>query len=428
MKNLSLIFLLLFISCAQTKEKDSKSLLSFASPSNVGMNADSLTLIDEVVQRYVDEGKFPGAVTLIAKNGKIIYESEIGFDDSLKSEAYKKHHLFRLASMTKPITSVAVLQLVEQGKVNLDDPISKYIPAFSNIEVLDEFNPEDTTWTTIPIERPPTIHHLLTHTSGIPYAFMDPPVNGAMLLKYEIPDLTSHTDITMEEVADELGKIPLVHQPGVKMTYGLNIDVLGRVVEVASGKDLSSYINENILDPLGMDSTDFFFDDSYASMLTTLYQPDTAGSYQPLISTNPLNHEDFPVYGAKSHYSGGSGLSGTARDYFKFCQMILNDGTYNGNQVLSPESVEMMSSNQIDTLWTGKNKFGYGFVIQQSPSTIPEGTIYFGGAFSTSFWIDPENELIIIQLRQVYFSPNGWSLGNKLLKHVYSAMETKKAT
>jgi len=399
----------------------SLNLLPISTPEEQGMRSDSLAQIEALVQQYVDQRKIPGAVTLIAKNGRIIYESEIGFDDTLKTKPYQKHHLFRLASFTKSITTVAALQLVEQGKLNLDDPIYKFIPSFEEISVLDEFDATDTSWTTLPVNTPPTIHHLLTHTSGIPYAFMNPRVNGAMLLKNNIPDLTSHTAITMEEVADKLAEIPLLHQPGEKMTYGLNIDLIGRVIEVASGQDLASYLNKNILDPLEMDSTDFFFGDSYGSMLTTLYEPDTAGSYKPFSSPHPLYHPNFPVYGSKSHLSGGSGLTGTARDYFKFCQMVLNKGTLNQKELLKPETIDLMHTNQIDTLWNGKNKFSYGYIVQKASGVLPEGTLYFGGAFGTSFWIDPTNDLIIIQLRQVYFSPQGWELDDQMIDIIYNS-------
>ncbi len=423
MKYNNLIFLSLLFACQSVKEAENRTEeLQYSTPEEVGMSMDSLKAIETLVRSYIDEKKFPGAVTLIAKNGKIVYESEVGWNDSLKTTSYRKDDIFRLASMTKPIVSVAAMQLVEKGKLNLNDPISKYIPEFKNIEVLDKLNPEDSTWTTISANREPNIHHLLTHTAGIPYGFVNPPVHGALLAKIEVPELTSIADLTIEEISTRLASIPLVHQPGERWMYGLNTDVLGRLVEVASGQNLSQYVNENILDPLGMHSTDFFLEDSLSGRLVEVYQNNDSGQFTYMKPNPPFYHPDYPIYGAKKHYSGGSGLSGTARDYFKFCQALLNNGAYNGVRILDAAAVQLMVSNQIDSLSVGDGKFGYGFYIANDHLYMADGSFSWGGAFSTTFWVDPINKLVVVQLRQVFFSPYSNKIDDELKEIVYGAL------
>lgn len=414
----------LVFSC-KTEKEETFEKFRFASPEQVGMNLDSLANIESMVMEYVKDKKYPGAVTLIAKGGKIIYESEIGWVDSMRTVPYRKNHLFRMASMTKPVVSVAVMQLVEQGIIDLHDPVSKYIPSFDSMEVLTEFNPSDTTWVSIPANTPPTVRQLLTHTAGVPYGFMNPSVNGAILAKYDIPDLSTHRDWTLEEIIDRLGNLPLVHQPGEKWMYGLNTDVLGRVVEVASGKDLDDYIRDNITTPIGAKSFDFFFNDSAAvKNLTKAYTTNAEGKFTSFSNTEPFYNPDYPVEGAKAYLSGGSGMTGTARDYYLFCQAMLNDGRLGESQLLKPETAQMMHQDQIDTISypSGIVRFGFGFDIATKDHPFkPEGTYSWGGAFSTIFWIDPSNELIVIQLRQVLPSPYNEEINTKLEKIVYSA-------
>ena len=224
---LSLTVGFLLSSCSEQQQNKTSNKFQFATPKEVGMISDSLVKIEKMVMDFVDAKKYPGAVTLIAKDGKIIYESEVGWSDSLRTEPYRKDHLFRMASMTKPIVSVAAMQLIEQGKLNLDDPVGKYISSFNETEVLTNFNPADSTYTSKPSESTPTIRQLLTHTAGVPYGFMNPAVNGAIYGKNDIPDLSTNLNMDIKDVASKLGNLPLMHQPGKKWMYGLNTDVLG---------------------------------------------------------------------------------------------------------------------------------------------------------------------------------------------------------
>ena len=421
---LSLTVCFLFCSCSEQQQNKTSYKFQFATPKEVGMISDSLVKIEKMVMDFVDAKKYPGAVTLIAKNGKIIYESEVGWSDSLRTEPYRKDHLFRMASMTKPIVSVAAMQLIEQGKLNLDDPVGKYISSFDETEVLTNFNPADSTYTSKPSESTPTIRQLLTHTAGVPYGFMNPAVNGAIYGKNDIPDLSTNLNMDIKDVASKLGNLPLMHQPGKKWMYGLNTDVLGRVVEVASGEKLDDYIRTNITKPLGIERLDFYFDSSEKKNLTKVFIPMKDGTNMQVNQMGKMYIADYPTDGAKSYLSGGSGMTGTARDYLLFCQAMLNDGELGGAKILKKETAKSMHEDQLDSVaypW-GPMTFGFGFDVAKNHPSRPKGTYSWGGAFSTVFWIDPVNDLIVIQLRQVLSSPFNDDINAKLEKIVYSAL------
>ena len=428
LKVVLVLFTIILISSCRTEKKEIVEVekFQFATPSEVGMSLDSLAKIDALVMEYVEAEKYPGAVTLIAKNGKIIYESEVGWSDSTRTEPYRKDHLFRMASMTKPLVSVAAMQLVEAGKLNLDDPVGKYIPSFMETEMLTDFNAADTTWTSTATKGIPTVHQLLTQTAGVPYGFMNPKVNGAILAKHGIPDLSTHLPMTIEETASKLGDLPLIHEPGAQWMYGLNTDVLGRVVEVASGIPLDDYIREHITKPIGAEQFDFYFNDSLTNKLAKVFLTGQDGIvYQAPENMGPFYIPNYPTQGAKTYLSGGSGMTGTARDYFLFCQAMLNDGKLGDAQLLKPETAQIMHKPQLDTItypW-GTGGFGYGFDVANKHPRRPDRTYSWGGAFSTTFWIDPTNELIVIQLRQVLQSPYNQEIDGKLEQIVYGALK-----
>ena len=333
-----------------------------------------------------------------------------------------------MASMTKPIVSVAAMQLIEQGKLNLDDPVGKYITSFNETEVLTDFNPADSTYTSKPSESTPTIRQLLTHTAGVPYGFMNPSVNGAIYDKNDIPDLSTNLNMDIKDVASKLGDLPLMHEPGKKWMYGLNTDVLGRVVEVVSGEKLDDYIRTNITKPLGIEKLDFYFDASEKKNLTKVYIPMKDSTNMQVNQMGKMYIADYPTDGAKSYLSGGSGMTGTARDYLLFCQAMLNDGELDGAQILKKEIAKSMHEDQLGSVpypW-GPMTFGFGFDVAKNHPSRPKGTYSWGGAFSTIFWIDPVNDLIVIQLRQVLSSPFNNDINSKLEKIVYSALADPK--
>ncbi len=414
------------LACATKKESpvaEAVSKYQFSTPEEVGLNADSLAKIESMVMQFVEDKKYPGAVTLIAKDGKIIYESQVGWSDSARTEPYRKSHLFRMASMTKPLVSVAAMQLVETGKLGLDDPVGKYISSFNETAILTDFNPADSSWESVPSKTIPTVRQLLTHTAGVPYGFMNPQINGAILAKNGIPDLSTYQDWTTEQTMERLGNVPLIHEPGAQWMYGLNTDVLGRVVEVAAGMELDDYIRENITSPLGIETFDFYFPDSMSSELTNVYVANPEGHFVTMPSFKPFYIPNYPTEGAKTYHSGGSGMTGTARDYYLFCQAMLNDGVLGETKLLNAETAISMHQDQIDTIsypW-GPFRFGFGFDVASGHPNRPDGTYSWGGAFSTVFWIDPSNQLIVIQLRQVLQSPHNGDINSRLEKIVYNA-------
>jgi CubicO group peptidase (beta-lactamase class C family) len=292
---------------------------------------------------------------------------------------------------------------------------------------MTDFNPADSSYTSKASETIPTVRQLLTHTAGVPYGFMNPSVNGAIYDKNDIPDLSTYRDMTIEGVAAKLGNLPLMHEPGKKWMYGLNTDVLGRVVEVASGEKLDDYIRIHITKPLGIDRLDFYFDASEKKNLTKVFIPKADSTNMQVSEMGKMYIADYPTDGAKSYLSGGSGMTGTARDYFLFCQAMLNDGELNGVQILKKETAQSMHKNQLGAIqypW-GPMSFGFGFDVAKNHPTRPKGTYSWGGAFSTVFWIDPVNDLVVVQLRQVLSSPFNQEINGALEKIVYSAFPKK---
>lgn len=407
---ITLIISMIVLSFCSTVQKTSESWISYGSPVEEGFNSDSLKKIDAFVSEMIEKGKIPGAAVLIARNGKVVYHNAIGFQDKETGAVLDTNDIFRIASMSKPVVSVAIMQLVEKGLINLSDPVSKFIPSFANPKVLETFIKEDTTWTARAATSEITIHHLLTHTSGIGYSFTSRSISP-IYSKFRIPDLANPSDLTIGAVTEKLGALPLIFDPGSRYMYGLSIDVLGRVVEVASGMTLGEYVEKNIAGPLKMTDTKFFFDSDVSDRLTTVYSVDP--SNRKIISsreTGMTNTVDYPISGAKKYFSGGSGLCSTPRDYFIFSQAILNGGIYNGIRILNEETVAMMTSDQLGELrWSDISTFGYGFTVERERNAdgSPGNVVNLGwaGAFNTWFTINPTDEVVAIIMSQVFFNP-----------------------
>ncbi len=389
-----------------------------------GFLADRLKRIDDQMNDWVKKGWVSGTVGLVIRNGKIVYYKAAGYNDIAAKLAMKKDDIFRIASQTKAITSAAVMMLYEEGKFLLDDPISAYIPAFANEKVLDKFNEKDSTYSTIPAKRQATIRDLLTHTSGLGYAQIGSKEANAIYAKNNI---TAGLDVSSDKLSDamnRLGGLPLMHQPGEKWTYGLNVDVLGELVEIWSGMSLENFFRTRIFEPLGMADTYFNLPATKASRLVNMYSEDSTGTLQKLTGEALGGHIDYPLR-KKSYFSGGSGLSSTAYDYAVFLQMMLNGGTYNGKRLLSRNTVRIMTMNQIGDVPFGNDKFGLGFsvVTEKGSGAMPaqEGTYSWGGAFKTSYWVDPKEKMVIIFYRQLLNTSHG-ELADKFRVMAYSAL------
>ncbi|WP_229209557.1 serine hydrolase domain-containing protein [Dyadobacter koreensis] len=395
-----------------------------AKPESVGISSERLKRVDNVLQEYIDKQEVAGAVALLVKNGKIVYHKGFGQDDVNAKTPLKQDAIFRIASQTKAITSTAVMILFEEGKFLLDDPISKYIPSFQNPKILSKFNRADSTYTTKPAKREITIRDLLTHTSGISYALIGSKEATAIYAKNDIPSGIGTPDYVLADVIKRLGKMPLVHEPGERFTYGLNSDVLGYLVEVVSGKSLSDFFKERIFEPLGMKDTYFYLPENKKNRLARLYTQDDNGK-MIFAENRPDFNNDFPKENGK-FYPGGAGLSSTAYDYAIFLQMLLNGGEYDGKRILSPAVVSLMIRNQIGDLNQGKNKFGLGFSIASAKEAaripIPENTFEWGGIFGTTYWADPKNKIIGLLMTQKFPNSSWGEMQDKFKVLVYQSV------
>ena len=399
-------------------------LLSEASAESVGMSSERLKRIDVVLQDYVDKKEVAGAVALIVKNGKIIYYKGIGSDDTDTKTPLKKDAIFRIASQTKAITSTAVMMLYEEGKFLLDDPISKYLPTFKNPQILDKFNESDSSYTVKPAKQEVTIRQLLTHTSGISYAGIGSKEANAIYAKNNIPSGIGTPDYKLSDVIPKLGKMPLVHEPGEKFTYGLNVDVLGYLVEVLSGKSLDVFFKERIFEPLGMKDTYFYLPENKKNRLAKLYTQDKDGKMIKA-ENRPGFDMDYPKKNG-TFYAGGAGLTSTAYDYAIFLQTMLNGGQYNGKRILSPAIVHLMTQNQIGEVNAGRNKFGLGFSITTEKEAaripVPVGTFDWGGIFGTTYWADPKDKIVGLLMTQKYPSTVWGEMQDKFKVLVYQSV------
>ena len=388
-----------------------------AKPAEQGFSADRLGRIDLMVNEQLTNKWIQGAVVLIARNGKVVYHKAYGFSDLEKQTPMKKDDIFRNASQTKAITSLAVMMLFEEGKFMLDDPISNYIPEFKNPKVLNTMNWSDTSYTTVPAKSEVTIRQLLTHTSGIDYAIIGSQDFKAIYAKAGVPVGIGDGKGALADKIKILGGLPLKHQPGDAFTYGLNTDVLGYLVEVSSGMSLDQFFRTRIFTPLGMNDTYFYLPKEKQSRLVPLYQVRNNALEK---STNAIGgNPDYPK-AEGTYFSGGAGLSGSIEDYAKFLQLFINKGEYNGVRLLSRKTVELMLTNQ--TLAPVTTQFGLGFALEsdkndyQSISSM--GTFSWGGAFATSYWGDPKEKLVgIIYTNMIGAPGHGRSEKFKILTY-----------
>lgn len=354
--------------------------------------------LDSLFLHAIDQKKIPGAVALVAQSGNIVYHKALGKRDVAQGEAQTTQDIFRLASMTKPITAVAAMMLYEEGKFQLDDLLSQHIPNFQHPQILDSIDLADSSFTAHPAENEITIRQLFTHSSGIGYGFQDDNLM-AVFEKAGITEGFEERDILLQDNVLNIAQMPLLHEPGDRFTYGLSTDVLGYLVEIWSGMPLDQFFRDQIFTPLGMKDTYFYLPEEKQNRLTKVYQSSEKG----VVETDyPLIH--YPVRGAKRYLSGGADLSGTAHDYYLFCQMLLNKGSLNGVRVLEEETVELMTTTHLET---GDEDMGLGVGILSAKTASENkarsiGSYSWGGFFTTTFWIDPKEDLIAILLLQLY--------------------------
>ncbi len=413
-------FFLLFLT-AQALCAQSVKNFSPANPADAGFSEARLAQIDKLLEEQVRDQRIPGAVALIVRHGKIVYYKAFGYSDIVKKTPLKKDDIFRIASQSKAITSLAVMMLWEEGKFLLDDPVSKYIPEFRNPKVLKTFNAKDSSYTTEPATREITIRHLLTHSSGIDYAVIGSPEFKAIYAKAGIPSGIGNDRDILADKMKILGTMPLKHQPGERFTYGLNCDVLGYLVEIWSGMSFDQFLKTRIFDPLGMKDTYFYLPKNKYDRLVALHGNKDGKVFKLESAAFDALTPDYPKLQGK-YFSGGAGLSSTVEDYAKFLQLFLNKGEFNGVRLLGRKTVELMLQDQLPDL---DNEFGLGFGLQTQKNDYrsPEsaGTFSWGGAFSTQYWADPKEDLIGVIYTNIFNNPYG-EMHEKFKVFTYSAI------
>lgn len=400
---------------AQTKSNQSSSALVVGKGSEVGVSEERLARIDAMCLKAIEDGDIPGVVALVARKGKIVYHKAFGISDAKSKRTLQKDDIFRLASQSKAITATAVMMLWEEGKFQLDDPISKYIPEFENPQVLDSVL-ADGTFLTKPADKEISIRHLLTHTSGIGYGVIDRDERIKKI--YEdagIIDLFTIEKITIADNIKKLATLPLHHNPGEKFTYSESYDVLGYFIEIISGVPFDIYLQTHIFEPLEMTNTAFYLPKSKENRLVAV-QTNEEGKWINYPTT--FYDPNYPIKGAKQFFSGGAGLSSTAEDYAKFLQMYLNNGELNGTRLLSRTTIKTIMANQIGDLWGEEPDAFYGlaFMVQTEKGeglggNGSDGTFSWGGYFNTSYFADPEEQIIGILLKQtqkIKSDDTGW--------------------
>lgn len=405
MRYIFLFIMLSSITFAQTKSIQKSPPLTEDEPGVVGMSKERLLILDDVLSESIDKNEIPGAVALVARRGKIVYYKAFGMADNSSGVKLKKDAIFRIASQTKAITSTAVMMLWEEGNFRLDDPISKYIPEFKNPQLLDSLIEKDSSYTTVKADREITIRHLITHTSGIGYGMIDSdPRFTKIYQKAGIIDAFTTKPIVIGENIKVLAQLPLHHNPGEKFTYSEGVDVLGYFIEIISGQPLDEFFRTRIFDPLDMDDTYFYLPESKMERLVEVQTIDD-GKWKKF-PTSEIYDPDYPIKGAKTFFSGGAGLSSTARDYANFLQMYLNKGELNGIRILSRTTVQFMMANQIGDIWKGSGAHhGLAFSVlddigQAQGGRGSSGTFEWGGYFNTQYFADPKEEIIGILMKQ----------------------------
>ena len=383
---------------------------------NSKIDLERLKVVEELLTDDINNNKIPGAVVLVGNEKGIIYQKAFGVKNPLTNEKYSTDDIFRIASMTKAITSVAVLKLWEDGRINLDDPIEKYIPEFKDTEILKTFNEKDSSYTSKPSTKKITIRQLLTHTSGIGYDFIDgnPSIkaifhkkkqsfmkNGVMCFCDE--------DVTIGEAIRNLADVPLHHEPGEKFTYSMGLDVLGYMIEIVSGKKLDVFYREEIFDPLDMNDTYFYLPDSKKERLVPVQ---TKKDDNWVIFEDDRFNENYPVEGERKFFAGGCGLSSTVEDYYKFLSVFINNGKYKGKSFIGKQTNDLLFQNQLpDTFGFGIG-LALGIVLEKdlkNGGTGTAGTLLGGGYWNTSCFTDPNDKVIGIIFKQTQNIPDNSS-------------------
>jgi CubicO group peptidase (beta-lactamase class C family) len=416
-KTLLALFVLSFVSLTsapapaqQTSEKNAD--LPVASPESVGFSSARLENLHALMQQVIDSKQMPGAVTILARHGKVVDYRTYGVMDLASGAPMTKDAIFRDFSMTKPVTGVAMMILFEEGKWLPSDPIAKYIPEFAHLKVYKGMGANGQMLLEDP-NHPPTMAELMSHTAGFTYGFFgDTPID-AMYRDQQVMDSAN-----LQEMIDKLAKIPLVYQPGTAWRYSASMDIEGYIVEKLSGQSLPDFMRDHIFEPLGMKDAGFYVPAEKRSRFVTVYHRDANGQLVPgVVRVGDRNYETQPTMP-----SGGGGLVSTAADYYRFAQMLANGGELDGKRILAPATVKLMTSNHlVPALLTGQwgigsqimrpgLGYGYNCAVEFDPPMANlaggAGTFYWDGAADTWFWVDPANDIVFVGMVQRMFDPD----------------------
>lgn len=375
--------------------------LPMAAPESVGMSSERLARIAPAMQQYIDDKLVPGVVTLVARKGKVVHFETHGYMDVDSGKPMRPDAIFRIASMTKPITSVALMMLWEEGAFQLRDPVSKFIPEFANPRVSTTADASGNSGDLVPARREPTIRDMLTHTAGMANSYIG---NSS----YYSSQAGVRPDDTLESYIARLAAMPLNYHPGEAWQYSAATDVVGRLVEVISGQTLAEFMEERIFTPLGMNDTHFYLDDDKGGRLMSQYTP--GSNNNQIVLDDPGNSNSRWISSEnKRVFRGAGGLVSTPHDYLRFQQAMLNGGELDGARLLSPNTLDVMMSNHTGDLplWLPGPGMGFGLgwaVVEdrgEAATPLSEGSVYWGGAYCTIAWIDREQELVGILMTQV---------------------------
>jgi len=394
-------------------------------PTQLGFSPGRLARLDTLFRSYVTQGRIPGAVAIVARHGTVVWSGAFGMADREASRPMAPDALFRIASQSKAVTSVAAMILIEEGRLGLDDPVSRYVPSFATARVAVA---TDSGRKLVPVKHAVTIHDLLTQTAGLSYGtdslvrddYRAAGLGPAAGYGWYLADKAEAVCATM----DRLGTLPLVAQPGETWVYGYATDVLGCVVERASGVPLDRFFQERIFTPLKMNSTWFFPPSSEAGRLTAVYAVTPEGALVRA-PDGPMGQGDY-ITGPRQDFAGGAGLVSTAGDYARLLQMLLNGGALEGARILSPATVSLMTAPAVDSLYdTPGMAFSLGFEVLVNPGLAgafgPAGRFGWGGAYGSSYWVDPADDLVVVFMQQV-LPRRGLDLSDKFRTMVYAAL------
>ena len=396
--------------------------LSRSRPEELGISSERLGQLDTVLNSYVEENLIAGQVLLVLRKGRIAHSLANGMRDIEATDPMKEDTIFRIASQTKALVSTGIMILHERGQLDISHPLSRYIPEWENVQVA--VPNENGSYNLEPVERPITLRHLLTHTAGMSYG------TGPASREWEEADFqgwyfANKTETIGESIA-RMASLPLDAHPGTAWIYGYNTDILGAVIEKASGMDLNNFLQQEIFEPLEMSDSHFYLPENKRDRLAVVYQPKPGGGIQAIPATDGMRSQGLYIDGPRISYSGGAGLLSTANDYARFLQMTLNGGELDGKRILSRKTIELMTTNHLGDLpFRSGQGFGLGFSIVtdlgERGTLGSVGEYGWGGAYHSTYWVDPLEELVVVYLSQI-IPATGLEDYAKLRSGVYQAI------